>query len=213
MNRPSNLHKNAFSAAAFAERVRRWQPDHADLTGDHILNPEFLQTVTTGPMREAAVLIGVVDRGEEATVLLTQRTAHLRQHSGQISFPGGSIDPEDGSAENAALREADEEIGLAQDRADIVGYLPRYLTGSGFSITPILAVVRTPVELKPNPVEVADIFEVPLSFLMNPANHIRASRVLENGQKRYFYAMPYQERYIWGITAGIIRGLYERLYR
>jgi 8-oxo-dGTP pyrophosphatase MutT (NUDIX family) len=136
----------------------------------------------------------------------------LRKHSGQIAFPGGAIDPEDGTAENAALREANEEIGLVSERAEILGSLPRYLTGSGFSITPVLAVVNTPFDVHPNPDEVADIFEVPLSFLMNPDNHRRESRLF-NGTERFYYAMPYHERFIWGVTAGIIRGLYERLYR
>ena len=202
---------SAFSAGDFAERVRSWQPDHSDITGDHALNPEFEQAMVTAKMRDAAVLVPVVDRGPGATMLLTQRTDRLRQHSGQIAFPGGAIDPEDDTAEHAALREANEEIGLAAERAEIIGNLPRYLTGSGFSITPVLAVVKTPFDLHPNPDEVADIFEVPLSFLMNPANHRRESRIL-NGKERFYYAMPYNERFIWGITAGIIRGLYERLY-
>jgi len=166
----------------------------------------------TAKMRDAAVLVPVVDRGSEATLLLTRRTDTLRKHSGQIAFPGGAIDPEDGTAENAALREANEEIGLVSERAEILGSLPRYLTGSGFSITPVLAVVNTPFDVHPNPDEVADIFEVPLSFLMNPDNHRRESRLF-NGTERFYYAMPYHERFIWGVTAGIIRGLYERLYR
>lgn len=209
-NRASHLFP-AFSAGDFAERVRNWQPDHDDLTGDHLLNPEFTQAMITSKMRDAAVLVPVVDRGPEATLLLTRRTEKLRKHSGQIAFPGGAIDPEDGTAENAALREANEEIGLISERAEIIGHMPRYLTGSGFSITPVLAVVNTPFDVYPNPDEVADIFEVPLSFLMNPANHRRESRLF-NGEERFYYAMPYHERFIWGATAGIIRGLYERLY-
>lgn len=208
----TDLVSHDFSAADFAERVRRWQPDdHDHVTGDHVLNPDFSQSFVTAKLRDAAVLIPVVDRGPEATLLLTQRTDTLRKHSGQVAFPGGAIDPEDGTAEQAALREAHEEIGLASERAEIVGNLPRYLTGSGFSITPILAVVKTPFDVHPNPDEVADIFEVPLSFLMNPANHRQESRIW-NGRERFYYAMPYRDRFIWGITAGIIRGLYERLY-
>ncbi|MEN5276891.1 CoA pyrophosphatase [Brucella sp. TWI432] len=203
---------STFSANDFAERVRHWQPDHNDLTGDHLLNPDFTQSMVTAKMRDAAVLVPVVDRGSEATLLLTRRTDTLRKHSGQIAFPGGAIDPEDGTAENAALREANEEIGLVSERAEILGAIPRYLTGSGFSITPVLAVVNTPFDVHPNPDEVADIFEVPLSFLMNPDNHRRESRLF-NGAERFYYAMPYHERFIWGVTAGIIRGLYERLYR
>ncbi|MGU3398342.1 CoA pyrophosphatase [Brucellaceae bacterium D45D] len=201
----------AFSASDFASRVRRWQPDDYSVTGDHVLNPEFTQAMVNAKMRDAAVLVPVVDHGSEATLLLTRRADNLRKHSGQIAFPGGAIDPQDGTAEKAALREANEEIGLAGDQAEIIGHMPRYLTGSGFSITPVLAVVKTPLDLRLNPDEVADIFEVPLSFLMNPANHRRESRLF-NGKQRFYYAMPYHERFIWGITAGIIRGLYERLY-
>lgn len=202
----------AFSAGDFAERVRHMPPDAGDVTGDHSLNPDFHQAMVTAKMRDAAVLVPVVDRGPEATVLLTRRTDTLRKHSGQIAFPGGAIDAEDRTVENAALREAHEEIGLAGERAEILGHMPRYLTGSGFSITPVLAVVSAPLDLRPNPDEVADIFEVPLSFLMNPANHRRESRLF-NGRERFYYAMPYHERFIWGVTAGIIRGIYERLYR
>ncbi len=200
-----------FSAGDFAERARRVQQDAGGIGGDHVLNPDFATFMAQAKLRDAAVLVPVVDRGPESTLLLTQRTETLRNHSGQIAFPGGSIDPDDGTADRAALREAHEEIGLAGERARIVGHLPRYLTGSGFSITPVLAVVNTPLDLDPDPGEVADIFEVPLSFLMDPANHRRESRLI-NGRERFYYAMPYGERFIWGITAGIIRGVYERLY-
>ncbi len=159
------LHLNTrFSAGDFAERVRHWQPDQDDLTGDHSLNPDFTQAMVTAKMRDAAVLVPVVDRGSEATLLLTRRTDTLRKHSGQIAFPGGAIDPEDGTAENAALREANEEIGLVSERAEILGSLPRYLTGSGFSITPVLAVVNTPFDVHPNPDEVADILKCRCPF-------------------------------------------------
>ncbi|RCS25904.1 CoA pyrophosphatase [Phyllobacterium salinisoli] len=167
--------------------------------------------VTAGKMRDAAVLVPVVDRGPEATMLLTLRNASMRKHSGQIAFPGGAIDPGDGTAEHAALREAHEEIGLAADRTELLGRLPRYLTTTGYSITPVLAILRPPFDLVANPDEVADVFEVPLSFLMDPRNHRRESRVWE-GRERSYYTMPYQERFIWGVTAGIIRTLYERLY-
>nr|WP_245428786.1 CoA pyrophosphatase [Phyllobacterium phragmitis] len=179
--------------------------------GDHLLNPDLGQMLATTRMRDAAVLVPVVDRGPEATMLLTLRNASMRKHSGQIAFPGGAIDPEDGTAEHAALREAHEEIGLEAHRAELLGRLPRYLTTTGYSITPVLAVVRTPFDIIPNPDEVADVFEVPLSFLMNPRNHRRESRVWE-GRERFYYTMPYQDRFIWGVTAGIIRTLYERLY-
>jgi len=203
---------DTFSAQDFAARI-------ADLghhgvsedRGDHLLNPDLDQMIAATKMRDAAVLVPVVDRGPEATMLLTLRNASLRKHSGQIAFPGGAIDPEDGTAEHAALREAHEEIGLAGDRAELLGRLPRYLTTTGYSITPVLAVVHPPFDLVPNPDEVADVFEVPLSFLMDPRNHRRESRVWE-GRERFYYTMPYQDRFIWGVTAGIIRTLYERLY-
>lgn len=186
--------------------------DTPDDTGDHQLNPDFKPLMLAAKLREAAVLVPVVDRGpNDATVILTQRNATMRSHSGQIAFPGGAVDPADGTPEHAALREAHEEIGLCADRAQTIGRLPRYLSGSGYAITPVLAVVHTPFDLKLNPDEVADIFEVPLSFLMDPRNHRRESRIL-NGKERFYYAMPYQDRFIWGITAGIIRGIYERLY-
>ncbi len=201
---------NGFSAADFARRARAFRLDGLADTGDHALNPDYAARLSTATLRDAAVLIPVVDRAE-ATVLLTQRTEKLRKHAGQIAFPGGAVDPDDGTAERAALREAAEEIGLSADRIEIVGRLPRYLTGSGFSITPVLGVVRTPFDLVPNADEVADIFEAPLSFLMDPANHRRESRVV-GGRERFYYAMPYEKRFIWGVTAGILRGLYERLY-
>ena len=157
------------------------------------------------------MLIPVVDRGEEATVLLTQRAEKLRSHSGQVAFPGGRIDPTDASAEDAALRETFEEIGLpaATDRGDRP--MPDYVTGSGYRIVPVLGIVQPGFELVINDAEVDAAFEVPLGFLMNAANHKRESRVwLE--RERFYYTMPYGDRFIWGATAGIIRTLYERLY-
>ncbi|MGH6763460.1 MAG: CoA pyrophosphatase [Phyllobacterium sp.] len=203
-----------FSARAFAERVARRGTEalEQDL-GDHTLNPEMEKTIAATKMRDAAVLVPVTDRNPEASVILTLRNANMRKHSGQIAFPGGTIDPEDGGLpERAALREAHEEIGLAADRVELLGKLPYYLTTTGYRITPILSLVHPPFDLTANPDEVADVFEVPLSFLMNPANHKRESRIWQ-GQERFYYTMPYHDRFIWGITAGIIRTLYERLYK
>jgi 8-oxo-dGTP pyrophosphatase MutT (NUDIX family) len=162
------------------------------------------------PVRPAAVLIPVVDH-EEPTVLLTQRSPHLKEHSGQIAFPGGKIDATDGSPLDAALREAEEEVGLDRSFIDPIGYLEVYGTGFGFRILPTLARVKPGFKLTINHSEVDDAFEVPLAFLMNPENHQTHSKEFR-GMERFYYAMPYAERYIWGATAGILRVLYERIY-
>lgn len=179
--------------------------------GDHVLNPESTRFTEGMKLKDAAVLIPVIDDPDGAKVLLTKRTATLRKHSGQIAFPGGGIDPEDGGAEVAALREAEEEVGLDRSYVETVGRLPDYFAGTGFRITPILSVVRRGFTIVPNPTEVDQVFEVPLSFLMNPDNHQQDS-MMWRGAARHFYVMPYGERHIWGITAGILRTLYERLY-
>jgi 8-oxo-dGTP pyrophosphatase MutT (NUDIX family) len=161
------------------------------------------------PIRPAAVLIAVVDH-PQPTVLLTQRSAHLNDHAGQISFPGGKIDPTDASPLDAALREAKEEVGLDRSFVDPIGYLDLYGTSFGFRILPTVARVRPGFNLRVNRTEVDDAFEVPLSFLMNPANHQVHSKEFR-GIERTYYAMPFAERYIWGATAGILRVLYERI--
>ena len=162
------------------------------------------------PIRPAAVLIPVIDR-PQPTVLLTQRSAHLNEHAGQISFPGGKIDATDASPLDAALREAEEEVGLARQFIDPVGYLDLYGTSFGFRILPTVARVTPGFILRINASEVDDAFEVPLAFLMNPANHQLHSKEFR-GVERFYYAMPYGERYIWGATAGILRVLYERIF-
>ena len=160
---------------------------------------------------QAAVLVPVVMR-DRPTVLLTQRTSHLANHSGQIAFPGGKVDKTDADDIAAALREAQEEVGLACDFVQVLGTLPIYTTGSAFIITPVVALVRPGFTLAPNAGEVADVFEVPLAFLMNPANHLRHSLVVE-GMRRDWFSMPYQdegtERFIWGATAGMLRNFYR----
>ena len=161
------------------------------------------------PIRPAAVLIPVVDH-REPTVLLTQRSAHLADHAGQIAFPGGKIEAADASPLDTALREAEEEIGLDRGFVDPIGYLDLYATGFGFRILPTVARVKPGFKLSINRGEVDDAFEVPLSFLMNPANHQLHSKEFR-GMERSYYAMPYAERYIWGATAGILRVLYERI--
>jgi 8-oxo-dGTP pyrophosphatase MutT (NUDIX family) len=178
--------------------------------GDHDLDPMSAAIAAVRPIRPAAVLVPVIAR-EEPMVLLTQRTAHLKDHAGQISFPGGKIDAADASPMAAALREAEEEIGLAADRIEPIGYLDLYLTTFGFRIVPLVARVAPEFSLTLNRDEVDDTFEVPLAFLMAPENHHRKSRDW-NGLTRHFYEMPFGKHYIWGATAGILRNLYERIY-
>lgn len=201
-----------FSAKDFRVRAALERGPYAEADyGDHRWNPDIGDLFLQRPLRDAAVLIPVVDYGERATILLTKRAERLRSHSGQVAFPGGRIDDTDASPEEAALREAEEEIGLDRQFIEIIGRMPDYVSGSGYRIAPVLSVVRPGFLLTINKDEVDDAFEVPLSFLMDPANHTRDSRIWEN-KERFFYTMPYGERYIWGVTAGIIRTLYERLY-
>jgi 8-oxo-dGTP pyrophosphatase MutT (NUDIX family) len=180
------------------------------LGGEHELSPDIADLIRNTPQVPAAVLVPVIAR-ETPTILLTQRSAHLPTHAGQISFPGGKLDAADPDPLATALREAEEEIGLAPGFADPLGYLDPYLSGTGFRVVPVVALISPAFEMTINPAEVDEAFEVPLEFLMSPANHSRQSREWK-GIMRSFYAMPYGERYIWGITAGILRKLYERLY-
>lgn len=158
----------------------------------------------------AAVLFAIVPRENGPTVLLTQRTDHLRDHPGQISFPGGRVEAYDPSPLETALRETEEEIGLGRSLIDVLGYLPEYRTGTGFRVVPVVATVRPPFSLRLDPFEVADVFEVPLDFLLDGANH-QSMAIHLDGRRRSFYSIPYGERFIWGATAGIIRSLYERM--
>ncbi|MDF1486144.1 CoA pyrophosphatase [Ramlibacter sp. H39-3-26] len=162
----------------------------------------------------AAVLVPIVLRDAGPTVLLTERTAHLSNHSGQVAFPGGRADPGDRDAAATALRETMEEVGIAAAFIDVLGHLSTYVTGTAFVVTPVVGLVRADYEPRPNAYEVADMFEVPLEFLMNPAHHRR--HVLDTqGMRREWFSMPYQdggrERFIWGATAGMLRNLYRFL--
>ncbi len=206
-----------YSAQAFRDRARPVLHDDPSIVDPH---REFGEDTAdarfrfSGPIdvaKEAAVLVPVVDRGSEATILLTQRTDHLPSHAGQISFPGGKIDPDDRTPLAAALREAEEEIGLTEPFVEPIGSLPPYLSNTGYLINPVVAVVRPGFQLVRNEGEVADIFEVPLRFLMSARNHQR-NHVLLGGRQRLVFAMPYEDRYIWGVTAGILRLLYETVY-
>jgi 8-oxo-dGTP pyrophosphatase MutT (NUDIX family) len=178
--------------------------------GDLDLNPSMWERAGVAATKPAAVLIPVIDR-KEPTVLLTIRTQDLSNHAGQVAFPGGKIDPLDASPVAAAMREAREEIGLAPALIEPLGYLDLYLTFSGFRILPTVARVKPDFALTLNPREVTETFEVPLVFLMTPSNHQRHSREW-NGIIREYYAIPFGDRYIWGITAGIVRNLYDRVY-
>ncbi len=185
-------------------------PNVIPRTGDSG-NDRMLEIVAQEqPVRPAAVLIPVVDH-PEPTVLLTQRTEHLSSHAGQIAFPGGKIDATDASPMDAALREAEEEVGLKREFIEPIGYLDVYGTAFGFRILPTVARVKPGFNLSINEYEVSDAFEVPLAFLMNPENHQIHTKEFR-GMERSYYAMPFAERYIWGATAGILRVLYERIY-
>lgn len=182
------------------------------LRGDHVLNPFSTPSPERlASLRSAAVLVPVIAHRGEASVLLTLRTEELPAHAGQVAFPGGKIEPQDETPVHAALREAEEEIGLPTSHVEPLGYLRPYHTTSGFKVIPVVGAVRPGFTVVPDEREVAAVFEVPLSFLMDPANHQRHSRVFK-GTRRHYFAMPFENRYIWGITAGIIRELYDEVY-
>jgi 8-oxo-dGTP pyrophosphatase MutT (NUDIX family) len=171
--------------------------------GDHDLNPDF---VPPRAPTQAAVLVPLIQRPEGLQVLLTQRTAHLKDHAGQISFPGGRAEPEDRDAVATALREAQEEVGMPPERVRVLGRLDNYITSTGYEVAPVVGLIRPPFPVVPDPYEVAEVFEVPLAFLVNVANHERHSREMK-GRRRHFYVLPYQDRYIWGATAGMLVNL------
>jgi len=202
--------KTALTAAELRRRFAAAAPAAETLYGDEGTRPGR-ETLTP-----ASVLIPIVARepaeGPGLTVIFTQRAAHLKDHSGQVSFPGGRVAATDPTPEATALRETREEIGLDSERVEILGRLPEYHTRTGYRITPVVGVVAPPFELRADTSEVEDIFEVPLAFLLDPANHQRHSREWQ-GELRWFFAMPYEGRYIWGATAGMLVNLYRHLAR
>jgi 8-oxo-dGTP pyrophosphatase MutT (NUDIX family) len=186
-------------------------PDAIPKRGDHDIDPVLKAIAEVRPIKPAAVLVPVVQR-EQPMVLLTQRTAHLTDHGGQVSFPGGKIDPADRTPLDAALREAQEEIGLERGFVTPIGYLDLYMTTRGYRIVPLVASVRPDFSLTLNRSEVDDVFEVPLAFLMELANHQLHTREW-NGMRRSYFEIVFGERKIWGVTAGILRNLHERIYQ
>ena len=163
-----------------------------------------------GALTPASVLMPIVAHSEALSVLFTRRTAHLRAHSGQVSFPGGRVEPQDAGPRETALRETQEEIGLARERIEVIGTLAEYHTRTGYRITPVVGVVAPPFALRADPQEVDAVFEVPLSFLLDPRNHQRHRRAFQGRMISYF-AMPYGEHYIWGATAAMLVNLYRQL--
>lgn len=178
---------------------------------DFDLNPDAINDARAAIAgRPAAVLVPVIARAEP-TLLFTRRPEHLAEHSGQISFPGGKVDKNDASLKATALREAQEEVGLSKDHVEVLGYLDGYQTATGYLIAPVVALIQPSFVPEPNAEEVAEVFEAPLSFFMNPDNHRVESKQYRQ-KTRKFYVMPFENRYIWGATAGILRNLYTRLY-
>jgi len=185
---------------AIAERLAT-HPRLEDLLTADDLEKQLLASQHT--LKPAAVLLLVVNHVHEPTVVFTQRTAHLSDHAGQISFPGGRCDAEDCTPERTALREAEEEVGIPADRVHLLGRLPEYRTSTGFAVTPVVGWAEPPLEYRPDPHEVAEVFEVPLAFLLDARNH-RYESAFFKGRMRHYWAMPYGERFIWGATAGML---------
>ncbi len=218
------VREQAFTAADLRRRAegvltppadrRKILVDEPPRRSDFDLNPGMdpARDALSDEKRPAAVLIPIIDRRPEATILLTQRTAHLRSHAGQISFPGGRMEEGDISPAHTALRETNEETGIEADFVDVIGFLESYQTSTGFRVAPAVGIVSAGFTLEPDSGEVEDVFEVPLRFLMCSQNHELHSRPWQ-GSRRYYYAMPYEDRYIWGATAGMLRNLYDWLYR
>lgn len=189
--------------AEIADRLRRGVAGARWLAGDQGGWPGIAQGA---PQTDAAVLIGLIERPGGPHLLLTQRTTHLRDHAGQISFPGGRVERRDASIAATALREAQEEIGLDPSKVDILGELASYDTATGFRIHPVVGWLTPPLELRPDPYEVDEVFELPLAFVIDPGNHRRQS-FRRGALTRTYYVLPYQNRFIWGATAGILVNL------
>lgn len=212
--RMTSLRSNGTSIDEIVARVRASGSTigvrrSSHVRGDQDLNPDM---IAPPPLTQAAVLVPIVAHPDQLTVLLTRRTAHLHDHAGQIAFPGGRVEASDTDHADAALREAEEEVGLPRTATEIVGRLDTYQTRTGFEIVPVVAIVRPPLTLRPDPFEVAEAFEVPLDFVVDPANHRRDSRLFQ-GSERHFWAMPFGTYYIWGATAGMLVNLSEVLRR
>ena len=199
--------RRRFAQAIAGERASEFVTIAA-MRGDHSLVPGGAPPASA--LTPASVLVPLVMRPAGLTVMLTQRTAHLAAHAGQISFPGGRAEPEDADSIAAALRETEEEVGLPRERVDVVGRLDTYVTGTGFEITPIVGIVMPPVAISIDPFEVAEAFEVPLAFFLDRRNHQRIERDM-GAHNRSYYVLPYQGRNIWGATAGILVNLAEVL--
>ena len=196
---------------ALAGRRLYESPPPEPRRSDDDLNPDARIIPEGAERKPAAVLVPLVARPEGLSMLLTQRQPHLRSHAGQVAFPGGRVDDTDPDPIAAALRETEEETGIAPAFVEPLGFLDTYLTSSSYNVVPVVGIVRPGFTVVPHEAEVAAVFEVPLAFLMNPAHHERHSRDY-NGRQRFYYAMPYDGRYIWGATAGMIRNLYSLIY-
>lgn len=194
------------SLSELIQKLAEYKPLANDIRGDHDLNG-FRPKLDN---REAAVLVPIIEHADGLSVLLTKRTDHLTHHPGQISFPGGHCEEDDETAEHAALRETEEEVGITENHIKVIGRLNDYVTRTGFRVTPIVGLIKAPYDISPDPHEVAEVFEVPLDFLLDAANHQKCSRILK-GVRRHFWAMPYGDYYIWGATAGMLRNLYTVL--
>ncbi|MBT3553366.1 MAG: CoA pyrophosphatase [Rhodospirillaceae bacterium] len=200
------------------ERLDNFEPGAKPVSNDNALAGAKLEpghdhwVRGNGTLKPAAVLVPLVTHEDGLTVLLTKRTEHLNNHAGQISFPGGRVDEADRDARHTALRETEEEIGLGSNAIEVIGRLADYVVGTGYLVSPIVGLVEPPFRLKPHPGEVAEVFEVPLDYVLDPDNFERHSREYE-GTERFYYAVTWNDYYIWGATAGMLRHLSSIVWR